>query len=840
MKTVTYELFRGFINRYVSSGTFTRPQQFTPATLSGEINEWLDKGFAIHENPCRKEFLAARVGTLPPYQDVLEAGVGKEVSAFDQTRKTELFFPFGNIGYDASFFYHCPTYLRTYCAVQVNVPEAEEAEAELSTCGGMTVWVNGTPVTDFVPFTRNLVKKTRVTLPFAAGANRLVVCLDDLAERDTDYYFRIRYLGSQTLTMELPLPEGAEPEAVKHAERVLDSLHFTRESYCAEDVCVCLGEQPAAGETIVAASGGNTFKPAALPAEGAGAVYRVAPSAAFPPAYTPFSFSIACGGVTITRRAGCQVADPDQFAHASDDIAKRRLAYLNMMARQGADEVTEFARPYNIYQAAAILAVGGSTEEAEKAIRAELVKVNAREDCSDFLFAVILHLYRFYADVLSEEILEEIHQAALNYRYWIDEPGDDVMWFFSENHALMFHVCQFMAGSLWPEGFFTNSGRTGRQVREHAEQLLTKWFEGYFEEFITEWNSNAYIPIDVHGLGFLYNFTSEEHPFHAKAKAALDRIARCICLYAHKGTVMASYGRTYERELKANDNTGITTLLYLLYNEGHLTAGGAGNIALALGTYEAPEEYRAYIHTAPEEDLVYENVQGWHRHAALYLNKNEKTSLSTAVLYKPYHGGYQEHIVQAAIDTTAQVFINHPGEVQPYGSGRPAYWAGNGVLPAAMACRNVSVLVYDIPEDNLVDYTHAYAPAAEFDRCVIAGEAAVFEKDGAYIGLRAANGLTMTADGVSAGRELKSPGRQNVWVIATAGTEDFASAEDMHKALLACVIRQDGRTVTVKTPEGTCFSFAEDGSGCVNGVPVDTTHLDQAGEMSVLPHANVL
>ena len=65
-------------------------------------------------------------------------------------------------------------------------------------------------------------------------------------------------------------------------------------------------------------------------------------------------------------------------------------------------------------------------------------------------------------------------------------------------------------------------------------------------------------------------------------------------------------------------------------------------------------------------------------------------------------------------------------------------------------------------------------------------------------------------------------------------------AGDMHKALLACVIRQDGRTVTVKTPEGTCFAFAEDGSGCVNGVPVDTTHLDQVGEMSVLPHANVL
>ncbi len=28
----------------------------------------------------------------------------------------------------------------------------------------------------------------------------------------------------------------------------------------------------------------------------------------------------------------------------------------------------------------------------------------------------------------------------LNFRYWMDEPGDDVMWFYSENHALMFHT----------------------------------------------------------------------------------------------------------------------------------------------------------------------------------------------------------------------------------------------------------------------------------------------------------------------------------------------------------------------------------------------------------------
>ena len=53
----------------------------------------------------------------------------------------------------------------------------------------------------------------------------------------------------------------------------------------------------------------------------------------------------------------------------------------------------------------------------------------------------------------------------LNFRYWIDEPGNDVMWFFSENHALLFHICQYYAGTLYPNEVFTCSGRTGRCQR---------------------------------------------------------------------------------------------------------------------------------------------------------------------------------------------------------------------------------------------------------------------------------------------------------------------------------------------------------------------------------------
>ena len=76
----------------------------------------------------------------------------------------------------------------------------------------------------------------------------------------------------------------------------------------------------------------------------------------------------------------------------------------------------------------------------------------------------------------------------LNFRYWMDEPGDDVMWFYSENHALMFHTCQMLAGELYPSETFSNSGMTGLQMQQKAKGLLLEWFRGFLNEGFTEWN----------------------------------------------------------------------------------------------------------------------------------------------------------------------------------------------------------------------------------------------------------------------------------------------------------------------------------------------------------------
>ena len=149
MKKLEYDVAKeGYINRFITTGVFTQPQKFKKAILKGRVNEWLKKGFSIHENPCRKEFIDKRRDQVPDYMDICGLLPGEEVEIWGQKRKAEVYFPFGNIGYEDSGFYSCPTYLRTYCTVTLTVPADENASFEAETCGGVTVWNNGDFITD--------------------------------------------------------------------------------------------------------------------------------------------------------------------------------------------------------------------------------------------------------------------------------------------------------------------------------------------------------------------------------------------------------------------------------------------------------------------------------------------------------------------------------------------------------------------------------------------------------------------------------------------------------------------------------------------------------------------
>lgn len=834
MKYFVYQLKKdGYFNRFITTGTYTKRQEFKKVVLSGKVNEWLKKDFSIYENPCRKEFLEKRKQEQPQYLDISKYTMQDEVIVFGEERKLSLYYPFGNQGVDFSEFYFNPTYLRSYSYALVLAEQEEVAELVLETCGGMTLWVNDNFVTDFIPFTRNKKNETRVLVELKKGFNKIVICLDDLAERDTDYYFRIKYLGNERLKICLPVGDDVDVEAMEQVERALADCYFEKETYISEPVILNL-RNPLSQELEVSV----TYKPVADKMshperlavsntykleKGAGQIKLFSADQVIPGFYY-FRIRSGVNHIWAECSIATQVFHQSLLDKKTETIEERKQEALHYLVENEVE---------NVYKAAAMIAEGRNLKRAEAIIVEEMEGIRARKDCSDFHLIVILQIWKLFEDRISIELKEAVKQLVLEFRYWIDEPGNDVMWFFSENHALLFHICQYYAGNLFPEEVFVNSGFTGRELGQKAEGLLEIWFDSFMKEYITEWNSNAYIPVDVLGLCGLYNLTEETEHWHIMAQKGLDRIFRDMTLCAHKGAVMTTFGRSYEKESKGNYTAGTTSLLYIAYGTGCLNRAALAYISLALGKYMPPAEYKNWLSVDDGQDMIYEKTQGYEGHVNLYHYKNSYVQLSTAIAFHSFTPGYQEHIMQATLDSVAQMYVNHPGEKQPYGNGRPNYWAGNGSLPLAVQHRNLGIMIYHIPKEHPVNFTHAYVPLMEFFDYKGTADTVAAKKDGGYIGLRALNGLKIQKSGPCRDREFISEGLDNVWIIKVGTQEEYPTLEAFHDSLASLKLDwQMGECLTVQDENYNTFVVMEKEKRLLqNGKPVYDYPLSSEGRV---------
>ncbi len=823
MKYLEYKLFPGgFINRFLTAGVFARESPFRKTVLHGNVNEWLKKDSSIHDNPCKREVVKGRIGNIPPYVDLDGLFPGDEIEVFGQRKTLKVYFPFGNAGIDDSGFYTNPAYLRSYGYSCLEVPAEETAEFELSTCGALTVWLNDELVTDYVPFQRNREQSTVISMTLRKGTNRLVVCLEDLAERDTAFHYKVRYLGAQDIRMKIRVEEETDTETILKAEAALSRMYFDKEAYLSEPVYLNLEAFADVPVEMVLTPDRFAGPKRYLiqPGQKGMTLFHADEIAS---GFYFFRVEVMVSGVIISNVIGTHAFNTRYMGYHEDTCEERKQRIRDIIrdADKGSD-----------YRAVIRLHEGETPDNLEEILRGHLEWVNAKRDCSDFRLIIMVYMYVKFSDRFTAKLRREVEDAMAGYRYWIDEPGDDAMWFFSENHALMFHICQYFAGKSMPERIFACSGLTGAEACKKAERLLELWFDRFFTEFATEWNSSTYLPIDIMGLGYLYDLTPKGSPLREKAKRALDKLAFCLAVNEHKGNMMTSFGRTYERELKGSYSTGMPSLLYLFYNAGYMNDHFRALVPIVVGDYEPPKEYEQYVRLRGDEELIHQNTQGIDQLVNLYLYKNSRALLSTAVGFRPYEPGYQENVAQATLDGTAQVFINHPGEVQIYGNGRPGFWAGNGCLPLAVQYRNISILKYHIKAENRLDYTHAYVPLNEFHSYRKSAVAIALEKDGGYIGVRALNGLYMQEEGPCRNRELISPGRDNVWVLKVGSYAEYRNVDELlwDMEQMDMVVEDNGRVIVTNGSEQYVI---EKDTLFLNGEKVHHYPLDTAGKLEI-------
>jgi hypothetical protein len=177
----------------------------------------------------------------------------------------------------------------------------------------------------------------------------------------------------------------------------------------------------------------------------------------------------------------------------------------------------------------------------------ELLKfIDYRLDCADFRMVTVLRTLYEYATLLSEKTVQDIKKTVLSFKYWMDEPGDDSMCYWSENHQLLFFTCAYIAGKYYADETFVNSGLKGKELSEKFRTKILVWLKHRFEHGFIEWHSNTYYEEDIAPLTLLIDFGDDE--VKMKATIIMDLILSDIALHLYKGLFSVTSGRCYESQ----------------------------------------------------------------------------------------------------------------------------------------------------------------------------------------------------------------------------------------------------------------------------------------------------
>jgi hypothetical protein len=509
------------------------------------------------------------------------------------------------------------------------------------------------------------------------------------------------------------------------------------------------------------------------------------------------------------------------------------------------------------------LEIGPASEEN---LKKSMETIYKRTDCYDFILPGFIFLMFKYSGspFLSDAIKQEMKDLILGSKYWIDEGGfENGPCYFTENHQILFHSNEYMAGQLYPDEIFINNNKKGRWHMEHARPFILRWLEWRFKFGFSEWLSNNYYHEDILALANLAVLCNDKEIMR-KANMVIDLLFFDMALHTFKGVFGSTHGRAYVREIIGiNDSSGVLRSLFLhtgsqpmrfspaavlLAVSGYRAKDAIRKIALDESNKEmkqctsiSPEEGREFgadprdmdnvtlywgieafshrlvvdntlsvkcepgyylmerakaykenfllcdaanLHT--EDDADYTSMTK----ANLYTYKTKDYMLSCAVDFKKGKFGFQQHIWQASLGGNAIVFTNHPAS-REY-NDRPNWWAGNRILPKAVAYKNVVICMYNTPVSIVPSFTfntHAYFPQGFMDEVTEKNGWFFGRKDEGYISIRPLSGFVSWADpdpslyafmGLEKDADVKpyeinATGRSNVWVCELGSKEDDGS-----------------------------------------------------------------
>jgi hypothetical protein len=181
------------------------------------------------------------------------------------------------------------------------------------------------------------------------------------------------------------------------------------------------------------------------------------------------------------------------------------------------------------------------------------VRIDGWLDCADFDILRLLTIWHGYRDQLPERVASLLADRFTGFRYWYTDPVElpegtvDERWYWSENHRLIFHTCELLAGQSFGGDVFAVTGMTGEEHRARAADRLHAWFDEKATDGFSEWHSDVYYAKDLAPLVTLAEF-AEDPAIAERAATFGDLVLYDLALHHHRGNVGCTHGRSYMKD----------------------------------------------------------------------------------------------------------------------------------------------------------------------------------------------------------------------------------------------------------------------------------------------------
>ncbi len=395
--------------------------------------------------------------------------------------------------------------------------------------------------------------------------------------------------------------------------------------------------------------------------------------------------------------------------------------------------------------------------------------------------------------------------------------------FDGESRQILFYASEILAGQAFPAAVFGPTGKDGDWHQARGEERAIAWMKARGRYGFREWNSPAGTEAAVAALSHLADLASSD-TVRELASVLLDKIFFSLAANSFRGGYGGASGASDTGSVISPRLQPTSGINRLLWGTGNINEHLLGTVSLATcKEYGLPSViYRIAAEPdkavwSQERHVAAGEGEQWADEAVIASFKTPDYLLACAQDYRPGQPGRAEHIWQATLGADAVVFVNHPSNMSENDSHRPNLWAGNGVLPKAAQWGDLLIAAYKLPDDDWLGFTHAYFPGKAFDEYEVDEKWAFARKGQGYVALAASGGLDYIWTGQTAGRELRSPGLQNVWLCHMGQQSLDGTFEEFQKKIKAMDLAFDGLTVKLQSLRGEAIEFGWDSPMLING-----------------------